>query len=108
MDNKIEHLKNLGEIIKEFIVKYNFNRSYLSITGVVRKTTYSRLTISVIDEFDDLTIKKVKGIESEIYESLREYLDKNNIDDGLIIRDSPSRGWYKDGIDLVFETIVKI
>ena len=108
MNNKIEHLKNLGEIIKEFLKKYKFKRTYLSITGVVRKTTYSRLTISVIDEFDDLTIKEVKGIESEIYESLREYLEDNDIDDGLIIRDSPSRGWYKDGIDLVFETIVKI
>jgi len=108
MNNKIEHLKNLGEIIKEFIAKYNFNKTYLSITGVVRKNTHSRLTISVIDEFDDLTINEVKGIESGLYESLREYLDKNNIDDRLIIRDSPSSGWYKDGIDLVFETIVKV
>lgn len=105
---KETHLENLANILREFKRKYAFNEAYLTICGTVQKMSHSHLNVECINEFDNFTLSEVKNIKRDIYQQLRTYLEKNNIDDTLIIRNRPQMSWAKEGQELVFETVVKV
>jgi hypothetical protein len=105
---KETHLENLAKILKKFKSKYAFNEAYLTIEGVVRKMSHSHLTVECMDEFDKLNVKDVKNLKVDIYEQLRNYLEKNGINDTLIVRNRFKHSWANEGQELVFETVVKV
>lgn len=105
---KETHLQNLAEILKKFKRKYVFNEAYLTIEGVVQKMSYSHLKVECMNEFDKLTLEEVKNIKRDIYEQLRKYLEKNSINDTLIVRNRFKHSWANEGQELVFETVVKV
>jgi hypothetical protein len=105
---KETHLENLAEILRKFKRKYAFNEAYLTIEGVVQKMSHSHLKVECMNEFNNLTMAEVKSIKQDIYEQLRMYLEKNSINDTLIVRNRFKHSWANEGQELVFETVVKV
>jgi hypothetical protein len=105
---KETHLENLANILREFKRKYAFNEAYLNIEGAVQRTSHSLLKVECMNEFDKFTFAEVKNIKRDIYKQLSMYLDKNDINDTLIIRNRFRRSWANEGQELVFETVVNV
>lgn len=105
---KETHLENLAQILRKFKRKYGFNEAYLSIEGVVQKMAHSHLRVECINEFDKFTVGEVKQIKIDIYEKLRKYLEDNNLDNQLIIRNRFKHSWASAGQEMVFETVLTV
>lgn len=97
-----KHLQNCSKILDKFIETHKINESYLVIKDVISQRSHGKLNLRVMHEFDDLTVKEVNVLLSNLHDEFRIYLEKNKIEYSLHIN-SVNRGWAVDKIVFHFE-----
>jgi len=80
------HLIECEKILEQFIKKYSINKYYLRIDDVVTINVHKSLNLIVLNEWNDFTHKEVGNILAKLYESFREYIEKNNLEYPLHIK----------------------
>lgn len=96
-----KHLKKIAQILDRFRKKHKFIGAYLECEGCVNKNVHTRLNISCGSEFDKLTLEQINTIQRNIYEEIRSYLEKNNINKNLYIT-TEKRSWATSNFLLYF------
>lgn len=98
-----KHLKKIALILDKFRKKHNFIGAYLECDSCVQKNVHTRLGISCGSEFDKLTLEQIHEIQRGIYEEIRSYLEKNNIDNTLYIVTEKRHSWATSNFLLYFK-----
>lgn len=98
-----KHLKNISNILLDFIDEYEFIKYYLHIKGEVKINSFSSLNIECNSEFNKFTIEKVKKIKQNIYEKIRKYLQDNKINKTLYIKTNMSNHWAVSDYTIYFK-----
>lgn len=101
-----KHLIKIADILHQFKLKYQFIEAYLNIRGNISVNSHSSLIIDYNSEFDNYAVAETKQIKIKIYEEIRKYLEKENIDKTLYI-ETEYRGWAASNQLIYFKEDLK-